>query len=108
MQKFYDYLVFVPEILMYIISSSVYVYFTFFWSYSSYCPNGYQGPGGLHINSTYFNCTGGAANELDRIILGANHLYRKSTAISVYHNQKAHDPEGLLGTSTSILLTGLG
>ena len=25
------------------------------------CPTGYLGPGGLHENSKYYNCTGGAA-----------------------------------------------
>lgn len=99
---------------MYIGSAAIYFYFTFFWAYSSIdslsanCPKGYQGPGGLHMNSSYFNCTGGAANALDRLILGQNHLYQRSTAFPIYHNVIPHDPEGLLGTSTSILLTGFG
>ncbi len=72
------------------------------------CPTGYTGPGGLHMNSKYFNCTAGSAGLIDRLILGYNHVYQQPTSKSVYLNQLPHDPEGLLGCLTSIILCYLG
>jgi len=72
------------------------------------CPRGYLGPGGLHMNSKYFNCTAGSAGLIDRTILGYNHVYQEPTCKSVYLNQLPHDPEGLLGCLTSIILCYLG
>ena len=69
---------------------------------------GYIGPGGLHLNSKHFNCTGGAAALIDRLILGRDHLYQTPTCQSVYLSQSPHDPEGLLGCLTSIVLCYLG
>ena len=39
------------------------------------CPTGYLGPGGLHENSKYWNCTGGAAGYIDIKFFGAGHIY---------------------------------
>ncbi|OQR76648.1 heparan-alpha-glucosaminide N-acetyltransferase-like, partial [Tropilaelaps mercedesae] len=72
------------------------------------CPTGYLGPGGLHMGGAYFNCTGGAAGYVDRLILGTTHIYQRSSAKKVYHGNLPHDPEGLLGCLTSIFLTFLG
>lgn len=38
------------------------------------CPRGYLGPGGLHWNGSYENCTGGAHLLLDLYVFGENHL----------------------------------
>ena len=71
------------------------------------CPKGYFGPGGIEYNSTFFNCTGGAAGYIDKIVLGSSHLYKTSTPMKIYKNGN-YDPEGLLGTLTSIFLTYIG
>lgn len=96
------------EIATYLIFIAIYIWVTFVWKYDDHCPQGYQGPGGLHHNKAYFNCTGGAANYLDRIIFGKNHLYLEVSSKELYLNTIPHDPEGLLGTTTSIFLTGIG
>ncbi|XP_013788097.1 heparan-alpha-glucosaminide N-acetyltransferase-like [Limulus polyphemus] len=44
------------------------------------CPRGYLGPGGLHNGGKYFNCTGGAAGYIDRVVLGESHMYQHPTA----------------------------
>ena len=36
---------------------------------------GYVGPGGLANGGTTYECTGGAAGYIDRLILTNNHLY---------------------------------
>ena len=41
---------------------------------------GYLGPGGLHDNGSYFNCTGGAAGYIDRKLFGVNHIYGHPTS----------------------------
>jgi heparan-alpha-glucosaminide N-acetyltransferase len=72
------------------------------------CPTGYLGPGGLHKNASYYNCTGGSAGYLDRLILGESHVYKYPTCQGVYQTIIPYDPEGLLGTLTSCVLTYLG
>lgn len=57
---------------------------------------GYNGPGGYHNERKYFNCTGGAAGYIDRIVLGVNHIYQYPTIKRIYQSQP-FDPEGLLG-----------
>ena len=66
-----------------------------------------MGPGGLHKNSSYYNCTGGAAGYIDKIILGTSHLYGYPTCQEIYKTG-AFDPEGILSTLTSIFSTYLG
>lgn len=61
-------LIYLPEIFLYIICIIIYGWATLFWKYSETCPPGYQGPGGLHKESSYFNCTGGAANFIGKWI----------------------------------------
>lgn len=72
------------------------------------CPTGYLGPGGLHNYSFSPNCTGGAAGYIDRIVFGENHIYQHPTCQSIYDTVLPYDPEGLLGTMTSVLLVYLG
>ncbi|XP_049771067.1 heparan-alpha-glucosaminide N-acetyltransferase-like [Schistocerca cancellata] len=72
------------------------------------CPRGYLGPGGWHMHGQYANCTGGAAGYIDRLILTPQHMYKNPTCKSIYHNDQVYDPEGILGTLTSILMVYLG
>lgn len=72
------------------------------------CPTGYLGPGGWHNHSSSPHCTGGAAGYIDRLVFGNNHIYQRPTCQNVYHTTVPYDPEGILGTLTSILLVYLG
>lgn len=85
---------------------------TFGWQFDPNCPRGYIGPGGLYDNVTHVHCVGGAANKLDRLIFTRKHLYGAFTGRELYDPQEkmdlAHDPEGLLGVTTSIVLTFFG
>ncbi|XP_073978229.1 heparan-alpha-glucosaminide N-acetyltransferase-like isoform X2 [Rhodnius prolixus] len=72
------------------------------------CPTGYLGPGGLHKNSSYINCTGGSAGYIDRQIFTFKHLYNSTSLRQVYHTQIPFDPEGLLGILTTALTMFLG
>lgn len=87
---------------------AIYVYLTFYFNYDSNCPTGYVGPGGQTEGGQYANCTGGAAAWLDRLLLGTNHLYTDHEVKQIFKTQITHDPEGILGYSTSILLTLIG
>ncbi|XP_032670445.1 heparan-alpha-glucosaminide N-acetyltransferase-like [Odontomachus brunneus] len=71
------------------------------------CPTGYLGPGGIHEDGNYFNCTGGAAGYIDRIILTSEHIYTRPTIASVY-GSGPFDPEGILGCLTAIFQVFLG
>lgn len=72
------------------------------------CPSGYFGPGGLEHNSLYYNCTGGATGYIDKLLLGPNHMYSRPTSTKIYKSTEHFDPEGILGTFNSVLLTYLG
>lgn len=72
------------------------------------CPTGYLGPGGLAERGRYANCTGGAAGYVDRLILGAVHLYDNPTCKEIYKTTVNYDPEGLLGHLTGGVLVMLG
>ncbi|XP_063419703.1 heparan-alpha-glucosaminide N-acetyltransferase-like [Mytilus trossulus] len=72
------------------------------------CPTGYIGPGGLHDGGKHYNCTGGAAQYIDVLVLGKNHIYGNPTPKKIYQTTAPHDPEGILGTLTSIFLCFLG
>jgi len=71
------------------------------------CPLGYLGPGGLAENKTHQNCTGGAAMWIDVNLFGPRHIYQHPSSTPIYQGV-AHDPEGLLGTLTSIVMCWLG
>jgi heparan-alpha-glucosaminide N-acetyltransferase len=86
----------------------LYTYFTLFYNYDPDCPTGYQGPGGLHDHGRYANCTGGAARAIDVMVFGKNHMYTECTAAKLYQTTLNHDPEGVLGTFTAILITFYG
>ncbi|KAL0274548.1 UNVERIFIED_CONTAM: hypothetical protein PYX00_002650 [Menopon gallinae] len=72
------------------------------------CPTGYLGPGGRHRHSQFENCTGGAAGYIDRLLLSENHLYQHPTCQKIYQTRLPYDPEGLLGTMTSVFCAFLG
>ncbi|XP_054719973.1 heparan-alpha-glucosaminide N-acetyltransferase-like isoform X1 [Uloborus diversus] len=72
------------------------------------CPRGYLGPGGLHDGAKHFNCTGGAAGFIDRLLLQESHLYQHPSSKPIYQFTLPHDPEGILGFLTSIFLVFLG
>lgn len=102
-------IIFLPEFLIHVILMIIYLYITFGSHFLNGCNHeGYQGPGGWEDNGINFDCTGGAANNLDHFVFGSARIYRKTTSLSVYHHTKPHDPEGLLGYTTSILLTQIG
>lgn len=60
--------------------------------------SGYLGPGGLHDDAKYFDCVGGAAGYIDRVILKEAHLHHSATV----YKSGPYDPEGILGTLSSI------
>ncbi|KAK7590108.1 hypothetical protein V9T40_001721 [Parthenolecanium corni] len=72
------------------------------------CPRGYLGPGGLGDHAQYRNCTGGAAGYIDRTLFGENHVYARPTCRTWYQCNVPYDPEGALGTLTTILCVYLG
>lgn len=72
------------------------------------CPTGYLGPGGLHNHSNYQLCTGGASGYIDRLIIGSSHLYETPTCQKLYDCSINYDPEGLLGTLTTVLCVYFG
>ncbi|XP_026332744.1 heparan-alpha-glucosaminide N-acetyltransferase-like [Hyposmocoma kahamanoa] len=76
------------------------------------CPRGYLGPGGLHRSAlgdhTVANCTGGIASYIDRVVLGASHLYKNGTFHKLYDTTVPHDPEGLLGILSGVLVVQVG
>ncbi|KAL5505237.1 hypothetical protein EMCRGX_G006639 [Ephydatia muelleri] len=80
---------------------------TFLLPLDNGCPRGYLGPGGISEEGRYFNCTGGAAGKIDNWLLTPNHIYKRPTAQVMYHTGP-YDPEGILGTLTSIVLCFLG
>ncbi|XP_014784915.1 heparan-alpha-glucosaminide N-acetyltransferase, partial [Octopus bimaculoides] len=72
------------------------------------CPTGYLGPGGISEGGQYYNCTGGAAQYVDKMVLGDSHLYQHPTVKEDYKTKIPFDPEGILGIPTSIFLCFLG
>jgi len=71
------------------------------------CGKGYLGPGGIGDYGDYQNCTGGVARYVDEQVLGLSHIYQTPTCATIYQTG-AHDPEGILGCLTSIVMTFLG
>lgn len=72
------------------------------------CPRGYLDPGGALVDGgKYANCTGGAAGYIDRLIFTSSHVYKTPTCKDLYITGP-YDPEGALGSLTSIFLAFLG
>ncbi|KAM3961405.1 heparan-alpha-glucosaminide N-acetyltransferase [Aphomia sociella] len=75
------------------------------------CPRGYMGPGGLHMSTlgnSLENCTGGIAGYIDRLILGESHLYQHGVFRKLYRTPLPHDPEGILGIFSGVLVVQAG
>lgn len=72
------------------------------------CPTGYLGPGGKHEMGKYNNCIGGATAYVDRLILGAGHMYQHPRAGAVYDETRPFDPEGIFGCLLTIVQVFLG
>ncbi|XP_070384595.1 heparan-alpha-glucosaminide N-acetyltransferase isoform X2 [Dermacentor albipictus] len=102
-----DVLAYWPEWLFAIPILVLHLALTFFWPVPN-CPQGYLGPGGLHQNGSFENCTGGAAGFIDRTIFGKQHLYQTPDVRHIYDTHLPYDPEGTLGCLTSIFLVFLG
>ena len=72
------------------------------------CPTGYLGPAGLHDGAKYPpECVGGATGYIDRVFFTSDHIYGNPTPKSVY-GSAPFDPEGLLGSFTSVVQVFLG
>ncbi|KAM7282345.1 TELO2-interacting protein 1 homolog isoform X2 [Ixodes scapularis] len=76
--KVRDILLYWPEWLVMLALLAVHLALTFFFNVPD-CGRGYLGPGGLHLNGSHFNCTGGAAGYIDRTLLGGSHIYQAAT-----------------------------
>ena len=72
------------------------------------CGRGYIGPGGLDGFGKYRNCTGGAAGYIDIQVLGRKLLYARPTPKAIFQTVEPFDPEGIMGTFNSIILTYFG
>ncbi|XP_058525801.1 heparan-alpha-glucosaminide N-acetyltransferase isoform X1 [Ochotona princeps] len=96
-----------PQWLVILLLESVWVGLSF-WLPVPGCPTGYLGPGGIGDWGRYPNCTGGAAGYIDHLLLGSEHLYQHPSSTVLYHTEMAYDPEGILGTINSIVMTFLG
>ncbi|CAN7990476.1 unnamed protein product [Ixodes pacificus] len=105
--KVRDILLYWPEWLVMLALLAVHLALTFFFNVPN-CGRGYLGPGGLHLNGSHFNCTGGAAGYIDRTLLGDSHIYHAATPRLLYKSHQPYDPEGILGCLTSIFLVFLG
>jgi len=96
------------------------IYLTFYYEYDpgngSRCNPGYLGPGGISDSSENYDCIGGAANAIDKLILGESRMYRWTQARSIYYPEEFYftnsgisfDPEGLLGSINNVVVTFLG
>ncbi|CAA9999390.1 unnamed protein product [Nesidiocoris tenuis] len=83
-----------------------YSYLTFYFPVPG-CPIGYLGPGGIHYNGIFKNCTGGVAGYIDKFLLSSRHIYQRPTASAVYLIGP-YDPEGPYGCILSVLQVFFG
>ncbi|XP_047488331.1 heparan-alpha-glucosaminide N-acetyltransferase-like isoform X2 [Penaeus chinensis] len=106
---FSDLLQLFPQWVVHILIVVSHTLITFFLPVPG-CPTGYLGPGGVALlqdGEPSPQCIGGAAGEVDRWLLTASHIYQNPTARGVY-SSGAFDPEGVLGSLTSIFQVFLG
>ncbi|XP_070210479.1 heparan-alpha-glucosaminide N-acetyltransferase-like isoform X2 [Littorina saxatilis] len=102
-----DVILYLPEWLVHLALLSLFLALTYALPVPG-CPTGYTGPGGLSQYGVHENCTGGAARYIDVMVLGENHMFHYPTPQVIYHTKVSYDPEGILGTLTSIFLCFLG
>ncbi|XP_043514120.1 heparan-alpha-glucosaminide N-acetyltransferase-like isoform X1 [Frieseomelitta varia] len=98
-----DFLLLLPQWCVMLVIVAVHCVITFCLHVPG-CPTGYLGPGGLHDDAKHFDCVGGAAGYVDRMVLTEAHLYYSA---SVYKSGP-YDPEGILGTLTTAFQVFLG
>lgn len=114
-----DIIPFWPEWIAMIFFSLLYFSLTFWWRFDQHCPRGYVGPGGFSDDAQHAHCIGGAAFAIDKWFFGANHIYKGFSGKQIFDPRHTygkangffgihHDPEGMLGATTSIVLTFLG
>ncbi|XP_070185611.1 heparan-alpha-glucosaminide N-acetyltransferase-like isoform X2 [Littorina saxatilis] len=96
-----------PEWVFHLILVGVHTAITFGMNVPG-CPTGYLGAGGDAAHGQHRNCTGGAAGYIDRKVFGDSHIYNNPTCKEIYHTTVPFDPEGLLGTLTSVFMCFLG
>lgn len=104
-----DMLQLLPQWVVQIIIVMAHTLITFLLPVSG-CPTGYLGPGGVALlqdGEASPKCIGGATGEVDRWLLTSAHIYQNPTAKAVY-GSAAFDPEGVLGSMTSIFQVFLG
>ncbi|KAG9428025.1 heparan-alpha-glucosaminide N-acetyltransferase isoform X1 [Apis mellifera carnica] len=87
-----DFLLLLPQWCVMLVIVAVHCFITFCLKVPG-CPTGYLGPGGLHDDAKYFDCVGGAAGYIDRMILKESHLHHSATV----YKSGPYDPEGILG-----------
>ncbi|XP_076032647.1 heparan-alpha-glucosaminide N-acetyltransferase isoform X2 [Oratosquilla oratoria] len=105
LEKVADIAILWPQWIIHLVLLAVYCLIVFLLPVPN-CPTGYLGPGGLHEN-TGPDCIGGATGLVDRVIVGVTHIYQNPTAKHIYKSG-AFDPEGVLGSMTSIFQVFLG
>ncbi|XP_033358368.1 heparan-alpha-glucosaminide N-acetyltransferase-like [Bombus vosnesenskii] len=98
-----DFLLLLPQWCVMLVIVVVHCVITFCLNVPG-CPTGYLGPGGLHDDAKYFDCVGGAAGYIDRVILKEAHLHHSATV----YKSGPYDPEGILGTLTAAFQVFLG
>ncbi|KAL4640292.1 heparan-alpha-glucosaminide N-acetyltransferase isoform X1 [Arapaima gigas] len=102
-----DLLLYWPTWLCVIMLETIWLCLTFLLPVPD-CPTGYLGPGGIGDFGQYPNCTGGAAGYIDRWLLGTNHIYQNPSSRVLYQTRMPYDPEGVLGSINSVVMTFLG
>uniref|UniRef100_A0A3Q2ZA87 Heparan-alpha-glucosaminide N-acetyltransferase n=1 Tax=Kryptolebias marmoratus TaxID=37003 RepID=A0A3Q2ZA87_KRYMA len=102
-----DVLLYWPAWLCVLLLEALWLFLTFLLPVPD-CPTGYLGPGGIGDMGLYANCTGGAAGFVDRWLLTEKHIYQAPSSRVVYATNTPYDPEGVLGSINSILMTFLG
>ncbi|XP_026675555.1 heparan-alpha-glucosaminide N-acetyltransferase-like isoform X2 [Ceratina calcarata] len=103
LREVHDILLLLPQWCLIVIILAVHCAITFCLKVPG-CPTGYLGPGGLHEDAQYFDCVGGAAGYIDRMILKEAHLHHSATV----YDSGPFDPEGILGTLTTTFHVFLG
>ncbi|XP_074849967.1 heparan-alpha-glucosaminide N-acetyltransferase isoform X2 [Carettochelys insculpta] len=102
-----DILLYWPQWVFILMLEAIWLGLTFLLSVPG-CPKGYLGPGGIGDFGKYPNCTGGAAGYIDHLLLGEKHIYQHPSSSVLYQTTVAYDPEGILGTVSSIGMAFLG
>lgn len=104
-----DIVILFPQWVIYLLLVIGHTVFIFYMPVPG-CPKGYLGPGGIVLLQNGMaspDCIGGVTRMVDVWILGNNHIYQNPTAKGIYMTS-AFDPEGILGSVTTIFQVFLG